>query len=401
MKSAIHIFLKVIVCSLFIFVVSCSNKKDEFESEGSLNETVDTTKILFPEHNKQLTTLAKVLAGKPIDNEARYTKITSKKTWFLYKTVFGNIWDDFVESRSEPMNKWANNNISDIHKSAATLFYPFGGPDFTLAYAMFPTAERYILMGLEPVGIIPNVALLSDTTFKSFSTNMINSMKTYCSFGFFITKEMQQDLSIRGVNGVLPIIMIMMSREEMLIHSINQIYLDSNATIMKRTTNVNGVPTKEFKGIEGVEILFSKPGKKKIDVCYYFKTDLSNGSPKSVETIEKFLKKNDDTVATFLKAASYLMHHGAFSNIRTMILNNSTFLLQDDSGIPVSAIDSTKWNRTFFGEYTRPIAVFKTLYQPMLTKMYQSESKGRFMFGYGYKHTPGSSNIQVFRKKKL
>ena len=399
MKSAIHIFLKVIVCSLFIFVVSCSNKNDEIESEGSLNETVDTTKILFPEHNKQLTTLAKVLAGKPVENDAKFTKVTTKKTWFLYKTIFGNIWDDFVESRSEPMNEWAKNNISDIQGSAATLFYPFGGPDFTLAYAMFPTADRFILMGLEPVGIIPNVVLISDTTFKTFSTNMINSMKTYCSYGFFITKEMQQDLSISGVNGVLPIIMIMMSREEMLLHSIQQIVLDSNATIIKRTTNVNGVPTKEFKGIEGVEILFSKPGKKKIDVCYYFKTDLSNSSPKSVETIEKFLKKNDDTVATFLKAASYLMHNSAFSIIRTMILNNSTFLLQDDSGIPVRAIDSTKWKRTFFGEYTRPIAVFRTLYQPMLTKMYQSESKGRFMFGYGYKHTPGSSNIQVFRKK--
>ncbi|MBL8004497.1 MAG: hypothetical protein JNL36_05310 [Candidatus Kapabacteria bacterium] len=389
-----HICCLLVLFSLF----SCTQNEEEVDTKRSEIEVIDTTKIAIPQHNKQLTTIANVLAGMSVDNDARYTKITSKKTWFLYKTLFGNIWEDFVESRSQLMNEWADKNINDIQNSAKTLFYPFGGPDFTMAYSMFPTADRYILMGLEPVGIIPNFALLSDTTFKTFSTNMINSMKTYCSFGFFITKEMQQDLSIRGVNGVLPIIMIMMARDKMLLHSINHIYLDSNATIVKRTTNMNGVPDKEFKGIEGVEILFSKPGKKKIDVCYYFKTDLSNGSPKSTETMEKFLQKNDDTVATFLKAASYLMHNGVFSLIRTMIINNSSYILQDDSGMPIVALDSNQWNISLYGEYTKPIAVFKGLYQPILTKKYSTESKGRFMFGYGYKHTPGSSNIQVFRK---
>lgn len=399
MVNFLQISSKIIVLLVAISFFACSEKEESTNRELLEKEVVDTTKISVPEHNKQLTTIAKVLAGIPVDNDARYTKVTSKKTWFLYKTVFGNIWEDFVESRSQPMNEWANKNINDIQNSSKTLFYPFGGPDFTLAYSLFPTANRYILMGLEPVGIIPNVALLSDTTFKIFSSNMINSMKTYCSFGFFITKEMQQDLSIRGVNGVLPIIMIMMARDKMLLHSINHIYIDSNATVIKRTTNSNGVPTQELKGIEGVEILFSKPGKKKIDVCYYFKTDLSNVSPKSTQTIEKFLNKNDDTVATFLKAASYLMHNGVFSLIRTMIVNNSTFLLQDDSGIPIVAIDSTIWKISLYGEYTKPIPVFKTLYQPVLSKKYITESKGRFMFGYGYKHTPGTSNIQVFRKK--
>lgn len=396
-------FLRIsshICCIVALTVcISCSENEDSIDKELTTSEVIDTTKITIPEHNKQLTTIANVLGGIPIDNDARYTKVTSKKTWFLYKTIFGNIWEDFVESRSQPMNEWANKNVNDIQKSARTLFYPFGGPDFTLAYSMFPTADRYILMGLEPVGIIPNVALLSDTTFKTFSTNMINSMKTYCSYGFFITKEMQQDLSIRGVNGVLPIIMIMMARDKMLLHSINHIYIDSNATVIKRNTNSNGVPTKEFAGIEGVEILFSKPGKKKIDVCYYFKTDLSNSSPKSTETIEKFLQKNDDTVATFLKAASYLMHNSVFSLIRSMILDNSTYIVQDDSGMPIVALDSNQWNISLYGEYTKPIAVFKGLYQPILSKKYSTESKGRFMFGYGYKHTPGTSNIQVFRKK--
>jgi len=397
MYRKLPFFFCIVIVVLFI---GCSKYNSEKETLPLQEETVSPRIETLPEHDKQLTTLAKVLAGMPVQNDARFTKVTSKKTWFLYKTIFGNIWDDFIESRSTPMNEWSKKNLKDVHKTSKTVFYPFGGPDFALAYSIFPNANRYILMGLEPVGIVPNVALLSDTTFKSFSKNMINSMKTYCSFGFFITKEMQQDLSIRSVNGVLPIIMIMMAREEILLHNITPIYLDSNANKIKRSNSTKGINSTEHNGIEGIEILFSKKGKKKIDVCYYFKTDLSNASPTAIKTIESFLHKTDDSVVTFLKAASYLMHNTVFSKIQDMILQNSTTILQDDSGIPIKAMDTTIWDIELYGVYTKPIGVFKHQYQQQMFKQYALFSKGQFMFGYGYKHTPGSSNIQVFQKRE-
>jgi hypothetical protein len=112
--------------------------------------------------------------------------------------------------------------------------------------------------------------------------------------------------------------------------------------------------------------------------------------------------KNIDIKSTYLKSASYLMHrHESFSIIRDLILEESEFLLQDDSGIPVKYFDQNKWDLTFYGNYSFPISLFAERHQEDLKEIYlKKEQKVKPLpFGIGYQYVKGTSNLMLARKK--
>jgi hypothetical protein len=85
-----------------------------------------------------------------------------------------------------------------------------------------------------------------------------------------------------------------------------------------------------------------------------------------------------------------------------LILDESEYILQDDSGIPVPYFDTTKWDLTFYGNYTRPIPLFTARHQEDLYDIY-SGNKGYNIkplpFGIGYKFRKGTSNMMLGSKK--
>jgi len=80
-----------------------------------------------------------------------------------------------------------------------------------------------------------------------------------------------------------------------------------------------------------------------------------------------------------------------FSQVRAMILENSTSILQDDSGVPLAYFDPTRWNLRAFGRYVMPI--FPAYYQPKLTEFYQRTQPAPIDFGVGYRWRPNESNL--------
>ena len=71
---------------------------------------------------------------------------------------------------------------------------------------------------------------------------------------------------------------------------------------------------------------------------------------------------------SFVKSASYLLHSGGFASVREFMLKNSTHILQDDTGIPVSHFKDDAWSLQPYGRYSRPIPVFARNYQPRLKR---------------------------------
>src|SRR5690606_31386879 len=85
-----------------------------------------------------------------------------------------------------------------------------------------------------------------------------------------------------------------------------------------------------FKGADG------KPR-----TLYYVRTDLSDGGL-AVSGFIQFCDKLGRGDA-LVKSASYLMHSGGFSTVRSFILSRAARLVQDDSGIPVSHFKDGEW----------------------------------------------------------
>ncbi len=92
--------------------------------------------------------------------------------------------------------------------------------------------------------------------------------------------------------------------------------------------------------------------------------------------------------ATFIKAASYLMHLRYFSSIRQIILTKSASILQDDSGIPFRFYDSPEWTVTLYGTYTGPVRLFRNYPDEDLKKAYAAGNAEPLDIRLGYQAKP-------------
>jgi hypothetical protein len=93
------------------------------------------------------------------------------------------------------------------------------------------------------------------------------------------------------------------------------------------------------------------------------------------------------------------MHESYFSTIRSFLLDRSTTLVQDDSGIPLKYFAPQKWNLRLFGSYPGPIEIFKKYDQLDLAALYKSSNPPPLEFGIGYRHHARESALIVATPK--
>jgi hypothetical protein len=133
---------------------------------------------------------------------------------------------------------------------------------------------------------------------------------------------------------------------------------------------------------------------------YYFQQNLADGGLSG-----RFLAFSNSLghPVTFIKSASYLMHGGGFSKIRTHILDQSAAIVQTPSGIPFRYFDTQRWNIRLYGSYVRTLDMFREYYQPDLAAaftngMYRVEP---INFGMGYVFYEGESSFLVATRKAI
>ena len=78
------------------------------------------------------------------------------------------------------------------------------------------------------------------------------------------------------------------------------------------------------------------------------------------------------------------MHEDSFSTVRKFLLDESQFILQDDSGVPVRYFDRSKWSLFFFGNYVGTMRAFNKYFQPDLRDIYAGHTLP-MQFGIGYR----------------
>jgi hypothetical protein len=93
------------------------------------------------------------------------------------------------------------------------------------------------------------------------------------------------------------------------------------------------------------------------------------------------------------------MHTNGFTMVRDAILRQSGGVLQDDSGIPISAFGAGAWEMRYYGRYTGVLDLFAEHYQPSLAEIYRSGGARDIDFGIGYKHRKGESSLILARRR--
>jgi len=304
-------------------------------------------------------------------------RLDSTTKWKQFAVRMDSGFLDLDTSRFARMEKWADSELIDCHGST-TLFYPFGGPDFLNANIFYPNASKYILIGLEPVGILPVLCDMPVEQINRYLEDVRFSLKDIFKRSYFITGNMIGALKKSSVNGAVPLISLFIERNGYNILSINNVGID-----------INGIcqPADSLKNIKnfthGVRIDFAADTGRRVQSVYYFQTDISDeGLKKNIE-FQKYLSLLPDCY-TYLKAASYLMHGKDFSMIRNTVFDKSKTILQDDSGIAYRFFDKTKWDIHLYGSYTKPGKEFSWINETDLTKAYADPSVKPVPFTLGY-----------------
>ncbi len=345
-----------------------------------------------PTVSAQLTDTAKFLAGMPLEANSSLATLSQSSAWTNYHSFFENAWQKLEAQQLAPIRNWSNTELSSLNQTNKSIFYPFAGPDFLYAHTFFPNAKDYVLIGLEPVGKLPDLAALSEGEVAQKLNEMNGAMYSLLQFSFFQTNSMQVDLADKGV---VPILFLFLARTNNRILSLDYVGLD-------RDGNLNVYPDGNIDNayLKGVKIAFTQPGKPAPQFLYYFSLDLSDTGFQATPALTNFANKQLESPITYTKAASYLMHYGNFSQIRDLVLARSSAVLEDDSGIPVGFFDQNQWNLQFYGTYTQPISLFSEEYQADLSQIYKTNPNVKPLdFGIGYKYGLNESNLMLAIKK--
>lgn len=327
---------------------------------------------------------AKFLAGIPVSSGSPLEPLTQTKAWQAHAAAFDKAFADFEKRQSSKIRAWS---VEHLKSPKPTLYYMFSGPDFLYADAFFPKATTLLLAGLEPPGEILDVTKVAAPSIPSELGRLRASMRTLLSISFFITHDMRTDLRGRFL-GTLPVIYVFMARTGYTIKDVNLIHVDTDGE-----EKADDGRTKSLA--HGVKIKFSKDGVDK--TLYYFSTDLNDYGIKRSGFL-KFLDKFGEGDG-FVKSASYLMHSGTFSAIRTFLLDHVNTMVQDDTGPPLSFYDESKWQLEPYGNYVRPITIFDRNYQPKMKELFARAKPPKIDFGVGYRYRPNETSLLVAIRK--
>lgn len=319
-------------------------------------------------------------------------------SWKDFAALTGKAWVEFDSAVLQPMKAWAREDLWEINEHPAALFYPFGGPDFATALALFPGATKTVLMGLEPVGNLPDFERASAEWRGEFFADLGALVSGFLKRGYFITMDMM-DVYTRGkVDGALPVIGFFLKRGGYSVVDVKRLNPDENGgweeTPYERLAKR---PHRPY----GVRIEYAKPGDTTPKSVYYFSCDLENTAFQADRPLYRFID-GLGSMTTFVKSGSYLLHWVNFSTVRKLILDRSLFVLQDDTGIRYRVFKGQGWDIRLFGRYATPVKDFANVEQLDLRTAYEDPEAGvkPLPFHFGYRWLTHVDNLLLAKRPR-
>lgn len=434
-------FIRMFLVSILLF--ACNQQPQKQETEKELKK--DTSKILSvikasPQKSslpkKEFVRIyndnARFIAGMKSEEGSDFSKFEKNQDWKKYAAWYNNTWARLEKGQLQKIKSWSEqelvfNNSSIVSQpnnannelQSPTIFYPFSGADFLYATTLFPSADQYVMIGLEPVGKVPDIRKIPVDFWENYFLALRTAQDDILTASFFKTKDMKVDFRIQELKGTLPILMIFLTRTGNKIITMEPVQINDSGKVVE--SSFEKIANHQFNHMNGIRITFEKNNKQTAEpvnlkngveienvqkTLYYFSIDLSDNSLIKKPHFESFMN-NFWEVVTFIKSASYLMHQNDFSMIRKSILNHSSIVLQDDSGIPLKyfvqkdlTIAEQTWSElTFYGAYKEPIRLFKNFYQEDLKKNYADTTKTKpLIFRIGYQNQTNKSNLMLAKK---
>lgn len=374
---------------LLIALTACGSKKITKKNiENDTTKVDSTANKPVPKVDAQLDDLARLLGGLPPNQY--YKNLADTGFYRKYKSSMDFEWNKLETEMIAPILTWTKENVNHTLKGNKTCFYPFSGADFLYANLFFPDADNYILIGLEPPGSIFDPEKMSKEDLANYLYSNDNAMDLSHDKGFYSTNAMRVNFSKKYLNGTLHNILFYVARRGYKVIGIDYFDLDSVTGAPQYTKAVYGEKNSKY----GVKVKFTddKGGDKAI---YYLGYNIWNPMLKGEgDPIFKFVDSFGGHYL-FLKAASYLSQYPGYTLMHNYMLNTSSVLIQDDSGIPYSSLNNDAWKVELWGNFETVLSLFHNYNQPDLKKAYNDlKELKKLPFSIGYNVSLGESNLQ-------
>ena len=374
------IFIPLIATLMAMSVATSCNQQGTGSTTDNPNG-IDSAALPALKGDEDLNRAARFYGG--ISNEGIAMADSDSRAWNDYSREIKKLLDISSKTRHK-VDSLVAADFSDFRDSIDMVFYPFSSADFLYPITIFPNADTFVLGGLEKTGSPFGSKIKTNYThYQAYR----KALSKFLRISYFVTKDMKEELDNEELVGVCPIISMLMASAGYEIISINNMAIDDSGQLIPGDGNGNVM---EFK--------FFRTGSKHEQTLYYLSADLANS--RTDENVKKFIETTlpGHKVATYLKAASYLMHMPGFSKIRDYITDFSQYIIEDDSGVPYKYL-TDKFDVTLYGVYKRPLSVFTdSCIQHDLDQAYKANASQvrKLPFYIGY-NTP--SNWQCARRK--
>src|SRR5258706_804662 len=388
-----------------LIISSCTGKKDgqskkmtdslrRVDSLAKIDSANQAAALLIPK-DTALDNTARFIAGLPQLDSNSLSALQKDKYWIDFRTSMDANWKKMRDTRLIKMAQWEQDVFSKSVNDSLKLFYPFSGPDFLHANFLYPRTKEYVMAALEPIREVPSLEKLSEKDRDQFLDSLGRSLRDIFNKSYFITNHMQKDLA--QIKGVLPLFYFFMERSGYELLQQKFLSVDSEG----KEVEVDGKIINQNK-IQGVKFILRNLETQKLKTVYYFSTDISNNGMAKRIGLTKFIKARAP-FNTFVKSASYCMHDGKqFSSIRSLVLDNTATLFQDDTGIPYRLfVKKPEWHGAFVGQNVSPLEDFsRGLYQPELDSAFKRGSQP-LPFSLGYHWSTRKQHYMLFGKETL
>ncbi len=345
--------------------------------------------------SEYLTATARVLAGlDPEVDDERFARLTEQKAWRDQLNAC-RAGASKVKARLASIDAWRRENLGDS-RSSSTLVYPFSGPDFVNAYAMFPDCDNYVFFSLEEPGAPPALDKMEPERLTHTLADLRMALNDLVHLNFFITPNMAQQMHTTSLRGVTPVLMAMMALLDLRIERFSKVDLWP-----ERLQAIADMPAAKRPKLplQAIQIDFLNPATNRSQTLWYFALDVSDAQLKHYPEFIEWLRDFRDPIV-LLKSASYLLHGEHFRQVRSFVLDKATQIVQDDTGIPYRMLADDSWKVALHGQYEQPVDLFKKRYQSDLASAFSKSAASKavpFPFGYNWR-TRGNSFVIVARR---
>jgi hypothetical protein len=282
--------------------------------------------------------------------------------------------------------------------------YPFAGGDLSTALTVYPDADEITTLSLEPAGDPVALAHLSNKELKSSLAIVASELAFLYKANFSVTMHMVT--AMRG--GRLPTQLIF-SLSALVLHGYEltamryfRLAADGDVEyltdddIARIDAKAKSTARRNLEYAD-VEIRFHKVGTQRDQIYRHIMANLDDQHLKATPAALRHLEKKGQ-VAAMTKAASYLLTHEDFRQLRKYLIDHVEWMVSDSTGLPPKYGKPAGFEYETWGQFDNPSMAIGDPVAPQWKKEFAAQPKRelKFRFGYPDKHQHG--HVIIMRK---